>query len=200
MSWFDPFGTFSGGRNMLQSFLHPEDAFKAGADQSQQYYNQAQGYLQPIANQGQQQFGQLQGQASQLNNPAQLQNSWAQQYTQSPEAMQTMMDARTAGLDSASSQGLLGSSAALENSQRSAGNISNSYRQQFLQDLMQKYMASIGINQNIYGLGASAAGAQAGNAMGEGDSLATAAYGQKAAPGMALSNLLQAGMKLYGAK
>jgi len=180
-----PFGT-----KAIDSFLHPEKAFQAAEDQSQKYYVDAQGKLQPIVNNGISQFQRLNGQADALGNPVQLENQWNQAYTQSPQAAQAIASAKATGLDSAASQGLLGSSAALENIQKSAANIGQNDRQNYLNDLMQKYLASVGIGQNLYGVGANAAGQQSTNAVNQGNTQAGLAYGEQKAPGDILGNIL----------
>lgn len=175
---------------MIDSFLNPQKAFQAAEDQSQKYYIDAQGKLQPIVNNGMSQYQRLNNQADALGNPVQLENQWNQAYTQSPEAKQTIESAKATGLDSAVSQGLLGSSAALQNIQKSAANIGQNDRQNYLNDLMQKYLSSIGIGQNLYGVGANAAGQQSSNAVNQGNTQAGLAYGEEKAPGDLLGNIL----------
>jgi hypothetical protein len=179
--------------NMISSFFHPENGYKDAMKTSGQYYRDAQGRLQPIVNQGQDQYGRLMDQANRLNDPIGLENEWANAYTQSPEAKQDIANAGSAGLGAASSMGLNGSSAAIQNIQNSAGEIMNKDREGFLNRAMQKYMQSIGIGQNIYGLGANAAGGQSTNAMNEGNTMAGLQYGATAAPGQMFGDLLAKG-------
>ena len=153
----------------LSELFHPDKPYKAAQgefnkyyQQGQNNYQQGQGALNPYNQQGQQSGGTLQDMLAQLQNPEQLQNQWAQNYQQSPYAQQMQKMSQDAGLNAASSQGLLGSSAALQNIQQQSGNIVNQDRQQYLNDLMQKYMQGIGLGENIYGTGAGAAGQQAG--------------------------------------
>lgn len=181
------FGAFS---KSLNSFIHPEEAYKDAANVSQQYYLDAQGKLQPIANQGQDQYGFLMNARNRLNDPVGLENEWSNSYSMSPEAKQDIANATAAGQNSASSQGLVGSSALTNNIQHSAGDIMSRDRQQFLTNLMQKYMAGIGIGSNIYGLGANADSALSTNAMNEGNTMAGLKYGETAAPGALFGNLL----------
>jgi hypothetical protein len=183
--------------SMLSSFLHPERGYQKAEDvmknyfnQAQGFYNQGQNYLQPYVNQGQSQFDRLNQQENALGNPAELENQWASQYTESPYAQQLQKEAAVRGNEEAASMGLSGSSAALGNVQTGATNIMNADRQNYMNDLMQKYMQSIGIGQNLYGVGAGAAGQQAGNAMNwgnnvinQGNNIAQAEYGQTNAPG-----------------
>jgi hypothetical protein len=94
------------------------------------------------------------------------------------------------------SAGLLGSSAALNNVQTSASNIMQSDRQQYLDSLMQKYMASIGIGQNLYGVGATAGNQASSNALNQGQNQAGLTYGANAAPGAMFGKLAGAGADL----
>ncbi len=151
MSWFS-------------DFMHPGQAYKAAEDVNKQYYDQAQGYQQPYNDRGNRAGGTLEDFLNQLKNPEQLQNEWAAGYKESPYAKQQQQFAQNAGLDSASSQGLLGSSSALQNIQNTSAGIVNQDQQQYMNDLMQKYLAGIGIGQDLYGQGANAAGQQAGRA------------------------------------
>jgi hypothetical protein len=136
------------------------------------------------------QYGRLTNQANALNNPADLENQWANSYQESPYAKAMEGHAKEAGLGAASSMGLNGSSAAINNIQQSSHDIMNQDRNQYMQDLMQKYMASIGIGQNLYGQGAAAAGAMSNNAMNQGNTMAGLAYGEQAAPGKLFGQVL----------
>lgn len=174
----------------ISSFFNPQRGYEDAAKQLQQYYQQAQGNLQPYAMNGQNIFQSLLGQYQKLSNPADLENQWASTYTMSPYAKNLQGQATQSGLDAASSMGLMGSSAALNNIQNSAGNIMQSDRQQYLDDLMDKYKTAIGLGQNIYGTGANAAGMLSNNAMNMGNNMAQAAYGEANAPGNMFGGLL----------
>ena len=206
------------GSGMLDSFLHPErgydaagkamqsgyDASKGYYDESKGFYKDAQGNLQPFRQQGLDQYGRLNDQANALNNPGQLENQWASGYEMSPYAQHAVDQATATGRNEASSMGLNGSSAALNNVQTNAGNIMQSDRQQYMNDLMQKYMASIGIGQNLYGTGAAAgsqmgtnamneaglAMQQGGNAINNGVNMGQAAFGKQNAPGEMFGKML----------
>lgn len=194
----------------LHSFLHPEEGYQDAQAKLKEYFDMAmksgksaEEILQPLVNQGQSQFGRLNNQAENLNNPVNLENEWTNAYSESPYAKQLTSEATAAGKDAASSMGLLGSSAALNNIQKSAGNIMQSDRASFLDDLMKKYMASIGIGQNLYGVGANAAGTQSGNELnlaklteGTGENLAGLKYGEIAAPGVNFGKALGIGADL----
>ena len=108
-----------------------------------------------------------------------------------------MANAKESGLGAASSMGLMGSSSAINNIQNSSSHIMNADRQQFLQDLMQKYMTGIGIGQNMYNTGAATAGNMGNQAMNNGINQGDMAYNQRNAPGDFLKNLLATGVKAY---
>lgn len=183
-------GFFGGAGNMINSFLHPEEGYEKAGNQLQKYYVDAQGQLKPLIEQGQSQYNRLNTQANMLDNPVNLENQWAQSYQTSPYAQTLMDQSKTSGLDAASSMGLLGSSAALHNIQQGAGEIMQSDRQQYMNDLMNKYLASIGIGQSIYGTGAGAITQSSQNALNQGTSMAQMKYGQQNAPGEMLAKIL----------
>jgi hypothetical protein len=184
--WGDEMSLF----NMFKSFISPERGYDKASDLYSQYYANAQRYLQPYNQQGLDQYGRLNTQADKLNNPVQLENDWASSYTESPYAKFLKEDAKNSGLDAASSMGLIGSSSALNNIMNSSSNISQSFRQKYMDDLMQKFMTSIGIGQNLYGTGENAASTLSGNTMNAGENLAQTAYGKANAPGASLMKLI----------
>ena len=104
-----------------------------------------------------------------LKNPGALQDEWSKGYTESQYAKNLEGGAKERGQEDASSMGLMGSSAALSNIQNSSSNIMEKDRQQYMNDMMQKYMTGLGIGQNVYGTGANMAsqGAQAAQQQGE---------------------------------
>lgn len=185
--------------SMLSSFLHPGRAYKKAADQMSQYYNQAQGYMQPYSQQGQEAYGSLQGAMQSLLNPQQLQSDWAQGYEASPYARMMQEEATNQGLNAASAMGLMGSSPALQAIQRGTSMITAQDRDNYLNSLMQKYLSGAGIAQNIYGQGAGMAGQMGQNAMAQGQNMGQMAYGQQAAGGQLFGNLLGMGAGLAGA-
>jgi len=177
----------------ISSFFNPQRGYQDAANQLQQYYGNAQGFLNPFMMNGQNIFGKLMGQYKNLSNPVNLENQWASSYTMSPYAKNLQGQATQSGLDAASSMGLMGSSAALNNIQNSAGNIMQSDRQQYLNDLMDKYRTAVGLGQSIYGTGANAAGMMGNNAMNMGNNMAGMAYGEANAPGDMFGKLLGLG-------
>jgi len=185
MGWFD-------------SFIHPEKGYQKGQEQLDKYYQQSQGMLNPYIQGGQKAFDPTFGAMQQLLDPAALQNKWSAGYQESPYAKQLEGQAQTHGLDAASSMGLMGSTPALSAIQQGTTGIMNADRQQYMNDLMQKYLAGTGIGQNLYGVGAGAAGQGAQNAMNMGQNSAQMAYNQQNAPGNMLSGLIGQGIGLAG--
>ena|SRR5882724_6674243 len=207
MAWYD----YVPGGSMINSFLHPEEGYEAAANkmqdawkQAQQYGQQGVGYQEPYRQAGIGQTDRLNTAENQLLDPSALLSDWMNKYQASPFAQKSMANAKEAGLGAASSMGLMGSSAALNNIQQSSSDIMNADRQQFLTDLMQKYMSGIGIGQSMFGTGAATAG-NIGNQMSHmgdqslavGENMGQAAYGSKNAPGNLLKDMLALGAKAY---
>ena len=133
-----------------------------------------------------------------LLDPAALQSEWIKGYEESPAAKQAEALAQEHGLDAASSLGLMGSSPALQAIQAGTSGIAMNDRQNYLDNLMQKYLAGVGIGQDIFGKGANAASGMAGNAMNMGQSSAEMAYGKENAQGDLFGKLLGGGLGLVG--
>lgn len=186
-------GGVSGIGNMISSFLHPERGYKKAGNELQKYWNEAKGYQMPFMQHGLDQYGNLMNAENRLLNPADLENEWAKGYEMSPYAKMLMEQNIGQGRDEASAQGLIGSSAALNNIQQGAGMITAQDRRQYLQDLMEKYMKGVGLGSDIYGVGANAAGNLSSGAQNVGQNMAGLAYGQQAAPGQLFGKLLGAG-------
>lgn len=167
----------------ISSFFNPQEGYKGASEQLQKFFEMAQKYNLPFMNQGQAQYDRLNEQAEKLNHPAELENEWTKGYEESPYAKQLTNEATSSGLDAASRQGLLGSSAATTNIQKSAGNIMQSDRQSYINDLMQKFMASIGIGSSLYGVGANAGNELSKNALQTGENQAGLKYGEINSPG-----------------
>lgn len=179
---------------MINSFLNPDKPYKKAEEASNAAWQEAQGYEKPFWQQGLDQYGRLTGAENALLDPTGLQAKWNEAYQMSPEAKYMLEQSKNQGLDAASSMGLLGSSAAIENIQRNAGNITAADRDKFLNDLMQKYMAGIGIGQNIYGVGANMGANLASGAMQHGQDVAGLEYGRAAAPGAMFGKLAGMGI------
>ncbi len=189
----------------LSSFLHPEKGYQAAQNQLNNYfgqaqnlYNQGQGYIQPYNQQGQDQAGNLNSYIQSLMDPQALQDKWSSGYKESDYAKNLEDMAQQHGLNAASSMGLMGSTPALQAIQAGTSQIGAADRQQYLNDLMEKYKQGAGLSQNMYGVGANAANQMGQNAMNMGQNTmnmgqnsANMAFGQQNAPGNMLSNVLQ---------
>lgn len=180
MGWLDPFNVFDPGKGYRQA-----------GKEIKKVYEQGQGYLQPYNQGGLDQLQKLLGAEGNLLDPSKLQNEWAKSYEISPYAKQLQDQAKASGMDAASSQGLLGSSSAINAIQQGSSNIMNADRQKFMDDLMQKYMAGIGIGQNIFNTGAGAAGQMSQNANQYGQNMAGVKFGQANAPMNQLMNMFK---------
>lgn len=174
----------------LSNLLHPGRAYDQASQASQNYYNTAQNQVAPYAQGGMVANDKLNQFLASLSNPGGLQNEWAQGYEESPYARQLEQGSIDRGLNAASSMGLGGSSAALSNIQETGSNIMNQDRQQYMQDLMQKYLSGVGIAQNQFETGASAANQFGANAMNQGNNAAGLAFGQANAGPNMLTQLL----------
>lgn len=188
MSWLDGIG------NMVDSFLHPEKGYQKGQNQLDKYYNQGQGYLQPYNQFGQDAHGNLSEAMRRLLDPASLQADWTKGYAESPSAKNAEAMAQEHGLDAASGLGLMGSNTALNAIQNGTTQIGLDDRQNYLDNLMQKYLAGTQIGTNIFNTGAGAASSMGSNAMTMGGNSAQMAYGKQNAPGTLFGQLLGTGI------
>jgi hypothetical protein len=182
----------------LDSFLHPEKGYQAGQSELEKYYQQAQQGLQPYNQHGQEAYGGLSDAMKQLLDPQALQDKWSKGYQESGAAKQNEAMASQHGLDAASSMGLMGSSPALQAIQSGTAGIGAQDKQQYMNDLMQKYMQGTGIAGNVYGQGLNAAGQMSNNAMNMGQNSAGMAYGQQNSPGNLLASILGGAGGLFG--
>lgn len=187
-------GLFDSIGNMANSFLNPQQGYEKGQDQLDKYYSQAQGYLQPYNQYGQDAYGNLSDAMKKLLDPASLQADWIKGYSESPSAKNTEAMAQEHGLDAASGLGLMGSNTALNAIQGGTTQIGLNDRQNYIDNLMQKYLAGAGIAGNIFNTGASTAGAMSNNAMNMGGNSAQMAYGQQNSPGDLFGKLLGTGI------
>ncbi len=205
MDWLKALGGGLGsGSSMMDSFLNPGKGYEKAQDQldkyyreSQGYYGQGQNYLDPFRTRGEGAYGQMSGAMNALLDPAKLQGEWIKSYAESPAAKNAEAMAQQHGLDAASSMGLMGSSPALSAIQAGTSQIGMEDRQNYLNDLMQKYLAGAGMAQNLYGTGLQAGGWQSQNAMNMmknamdmGQSSAGMAYGKQNAPGDLFGKLI----------
>lgn len=182
----------------LSSFLHPGRGYDKAQGQLDKYYQQGQGFLNPYNQFGQGAYTDMNAALKALLNPQELESKWASGYSESPAAKQAEGMAQQHGLDAASALGLNGSSSALNAIQSGTSEIGMNDRQNYLNDLMQKYLAGTGIAQNIFNTGAGAAGQMGQNAMNMGQNSAQMAYNRENAQGDLFSKLLGGGAALAG--
>lgn len=186
-------GTHMGG-NMLESFLHPEDPYKDAQEAENKGWGEAKRYQEPYWQHGNDQYGRLNDATGKLLDPAKLQDEWSKNYETSPYAKQMLSANINQGQEAASAMGLGGSSAAIGNIQTGAGNIMQKDRQQYMDDLMKKYMEGIGLGHNLYSTGAQAGANLGRQSMQHGENQAGLAYGRSAAPGQLFGQAVGAGV------
>lgn len=165
MSWFS-------------DLFNPGKGYKEAADVNKGYYDEAQGGLKPYNDMGQKSGQDLYQQMMSYLDPQALQDKWSKGYETSEGAKQQLAHNMDYGQSAASQMGLGGSSAALNNIQTTGGEIQQKDKQQYMNDLMQKYMQGTGIGQNLYNQGASAAGQMGQNSMNEGKTQGELKFGQ----------------------
>ena len=153
----------------LSDFTHPGRAYAKGGEREQQGYNEAQGYRKPYMDNGVGAGNSLQEMMKKLMNPGSLQDEWSKGYSKSPYATQLQDEARTGGMDAASAMGLGGSSASLSNIQKGSSDIMQKDRQNYMDDMMKKYMSAMGIGESMYGTGANTANSAASGAQSHGE-------------------------------
>lgn len=153
----------------ISNFFNPDRAYEGAGKKEQAGYEEGKGLRQPYMEHGVEAGNQLQELMQQLMHPEELQNKWAEGYTTSPAAQGLQRESMNQGLNAASSMGLGGSSAALGNIQQTGTDIMNKDRQQYMNDLMQKFMGSVGLGENVYGVGANTANAGAQGAQSHGE-------------------------------
>ena len=171
MSWME---NFLGSLDPSRGYTRAGEAIQGGWDE-------AKGYMSPYNNAGQSQIPGLQGAFANLLNPEKLQSEWASHYETSPQAKDLMERARNEGMDDASAMGLSGSSAALENTQRTGSSIMRADRQQYLNDLMDKYKTGISGGLNMFGTGANMGANMGRGAMETGQNLGQTRFGESSA-------------------
>lgn len=182
----------------LSSFMHPGRAYQKEQEQLDKYYNEAQGQLNPFINNASGAFVNMNNAQNALMNPQYLLDLFNKGYNESDVAKQSEAMAGQHGLNAASSMGIMGSTPALSAIQSGTAGIAAQDKQNYLNDMMQKYMQGVGINQNIYGTGAQAAGQGSQNAMQMGDWSNTNAANRQSAGGRLFGGLLGTGATLLG--
>ena len=177
MSWFS-------------DWTHPGDPSKDSQEQLEKYYNEGKGIQQPFVNNANESYTGLKDMYGKLMDPAKLQSEWANNYQESPYAKQMQAEAQSGGMDAASAMGLGGSSAALSNIQKGSADIMQKDRQNYMNDLMQKYMGAIGIGQNTYNQGVQTAGNMGNQANQMGQNSAQNKFNQSSAGGNMFGGLM----------
>jgi hypothetical protein len=181
MSWFS-------------DFMHPGRGYDDAATEYRNALNTATGYQAPFQKAGVDAISGLQKGLSDLMNPVDLQKRWVDSYQESPYAQQLQKEAQQQGMDSASAQGLLGSSAAVGGIQQRASNIMQQDRQQYLDDLMKKYMGGVEGLQGMFGTGAQVGGQMGQETVQTGRDLGEAAFGRRQSGANMFGGLLNAGL------
>lgn len=153
----------------LSQLFHPGGAYDTASKSSKEGYEEGKGLRQPYIDNGGEAGNDLMEQLKKLFNPGGLQDEWSNNYETSASGKQDQANAQANGLDAASSMGLGGSSAALNNIQNRTSDIGQKDKQQYMKDLMEKYMAGIGLGKDIYNTGATTANAGADSATQQGD-------------------------------
>lgn len=185
MAWYDPF-------NIIEGFTdYAKKPYQEANKEYEKAWGEAKGYEKPYWQHGLDQYGKLEGAENELLDPGALQSKWSSGYETSPYAKQLQGEAKTQGLDAASSMGLLGSSAALKNIETGSTNIMQRDREKYMDDLMRKYMTGIGIGQNIYGTGASTAGTLGNQSMNFGEQMGAGKFNEANAPMNMLMNMIK---------
>jgi len=174
----------------LKSFLHPEKGYEDAQDELEKYYNQSQGYLQPYNQHGMEAYGGINEAMKRLLNPVDLENEWNNAYKESDAAKLNEGIIEDRGLGALSSMGLMGSSPGLQALQAGRSKVVLDEKNRFLENLMNKYLAGVGVGQNIYGTGANTANSMSNNAMNMGNKSADLEYGKESAGGNMFSNIL----------
>lgn len=191
---FNPFMSFQ----LFHKYLHPEEAYDEAGRREQQGWNEAKGYETPYWQHGMDQYGDLNTARKKLMDPAALQNEWSKNYETSPYAKRMLDVNSQQGQEAAASMGLGGSSAAVSNIQRGAGDIVARDRQQYMNDLMQKYMSGIGLGQGMYNTGANMGATLGGQSMRHGENQAGLGYGASASQGQLFENIMKMIASAYG--
>ncbi len=173
----------------LSSFLHPDRGYKAGQEQLDKYYHEGQNEMQPYNTNGQAQGLNLSEMIKNLMDPQALQDKWSKGYQESEAAKANEGIAQEHGMNAASGMGLMGSNSALNAVQKGTSNIAMQDKQNYLNDLMEKYKTGAGLSQGMYNTGASTASNMGQNAMNMGNNSAQMAFGQQNAPGEMLGKM-----------
>lgn len=184
-------GIFSGFSNMLSSLFNPQEGYKQYGNTMRDFYNQSRLAQQPFIQAGQNQASILGDAQNQLMHPNEFLSNLLKDYEMSPYAQQSLANAQSAGLNSLSAQGLLGSSTGIRAAQNNAQGIMNQDRSEYLRNLLNQYNAGLNLGQNIFNTGASGASNFANTAANFGNAIGAAQFGEANAPGDMLANIIR---------
>lgn len=173
----------------LSQFLHPQRGYEGAQDELNKYFNMSNDMMNPYNQHGQDAYNGLSEAMNKLLNPAGLQDEWSKNYKESDYAKNLEDQASQRGLNAASSMGIMGSTPALQAIQAGTSQIGAADKQQYMQDLMQKYLAGAGLGQGIYNTGAGMAGQMGQNAMNMGRDSAQMRFGRDTAGGNLFGDL-----------
>lgn len=182
----------------LSKFLHPEKGYQEGQQVLQNYHQQAQSNLQPYQDIGMEQYSNLKDLIQNLMNPSQLNDQWRSNYRESGALKDAEERAKMHGLEVANSMGLGGSNTALNAIQSGVTQLGNEAEQNYLDDMMKKYLSGAQLAQDIFGRGENAATNISNNALNTGANMAQLKVGEKNAPSNLFGNLLGTGIGLLG--
>ncbi len=169
----------------LSQLFHPGRGYDKAKQDTQDAYNKANGRLDTYSQGGADANDKLNKLFEALSNPGKLTDEWGKGYKESDYAKQLGQSSIDKGLNAAGSMGLMGSSAALNNIQEEGSDIVAKDRQNYMNDMMTKYLASLGIATNQFNTGADAAGKQSQNDMTQGTTNANLDFGKyNAGPNM----------------
>lgn len=173
----------------FSSITHPERGYEKAQEMMNLGYLQALGFMQPNTDRGDMAWNQLQPQFQKLLNPGQLQDEWIKGYEPSQYAQGQAQISREQGANALSSLGLLGSTPGAKAVASAGSDIMLRDRQQYLDDLMQKYLTGINLTHSIYNTGANTRNNAAQHAMTMGDWSGVNAANQYLAPGRMAAGL-----------
>lgn len=186
------------GSAVGSKLLNPSKGYKKGQGQLDKYFNQSQQYLQPYNQNAHAAYGNLNQSIQKLLNPSQLHDEFLSNYNQSEASQMAQARAMEQGNRAAASTGVLGSTPHLQALQAGANEIGAQDQQNYIQQMIQQYMAGVGHLENIYGVGANAGVAQANNAMNMGGESANLAFGRNNANNKLFGDLFSTGIGAYG--
>lgn len=185
-----------GAGGSILSSIFGSNSYSDAQKAAQQQFNQARGDMMPFINAGQGALGPLEGGAASLMNPEAMESQWINSYQESPYAKELAANATQSGMNAAESMGLGGSAPALTAITQGTGNIVSQDRQNYLNDLMNKYTTGLGTLRGIMSTGANLTGWMGEGGLAEQDANMTGnmTYGANQAPVSMMSRLMGGAM------